>query len=59
MKGAERWLTIEGLNLERFIRRAGEEGIAFAQIKRKGRRLMVLAREEHFPRLYALAEQGG
>lgn len=59
MKGVLRWLTIEGLNLERFVRRAGENGIAFVQIKRRGRKLSVLVAEESFPQLFALAEQGG
>ncbi len=59
MKGISRWLTVEGLNLERFIRRAGEEGISLERLKRRGRRLRLLAKEEDMPRLLALGEQGG
>lgn len=59
MKGMMRWLTVEGLNLERFIRRAGEAGITFAQIKRRGRRMNVLAQEDYFPQLFDIGAQGG
>lgn len=59
MKGIVRWITVEGLNLERFIRRAGEEGISLQRLKRRGHRLNLLAREEDMSRLLALGEQGG
>lgn len=59
MKGISRWITVEGLNLERFVRMAGQEGISVAQMRKSGRRLRLLAKETDFPRLQALAEQGG
>lgn len=59
MRGMSRWLTVEGLNLERLIRRAGEEGIIFKQLGRKGRRMRLLVQEDDLPKLLALAEQGG
>lgn len=55
-----RSFTVEGLNLERLLRRAGEEGIQLLEVRRvKGRRLSGRVMEEDAPRLTALAEQGG
>ena len=42
MKGVRRSLTVEGLNLERLIRQAGEAGISLARLKRRGRRMTAL-----------------
>lgn len=51
--------TIEGLNVERLIRRLGEEGVRLSAISRKGRRLSARAAEDELPRIQQLAEQGG
>lgn len=55
-----RSFIVEGLNLERLLRRAGEEGIPLLEVRRvKGRRLTGRVMEEDAPRLTALAETGG
>lgn len=55
-----RSFIVEGLNLERLLRRAGEAGIPLSEVRRvKGRRLSGRVMEEDVPRLTALAEQGG
>ncbi len=55
-----RGFTVEGLNLERLLRRAGEAGISLSEVRRvKGRRLSGRVMEEDVSRLTALAEQGG
>ncbi len=59
MKGISRWVTVEGLNLERFIRLAGEKGVVCRKTRRKGRRYTVLVAEEHVPILAETAQQGG
>ncbi len=53
-------VTVEGLNLERFVRQAGERGITLNGLKRKGsRRMFALVRENDIPALQELAIQGG
>ena len=59
MKGIRRSLTVEGLNLERLIRQAGEAGIALSRMKRRGRRMTALAAEDHLPALQEMAQKGG
>ena len=51
MKGVRRSLTVEGLNLERLIRQAGEAGISLARLKRRGRRMTALVAEDQLPAL--------
>ena len=38
MKGIRRSLTVEGLNLERLIRQAGDKGISLTRLRRGGAR---------------------
>lgn len=59
MKGIERSIYIEGLNLERFLRQASEMNLSIDSIKRKGRRLTAKAPEDDLASLQLLAEQGG
>ena len=59
MKGIRRSLTVEGLNLERLIRQAGEAGIALSRMKRRGRRMTALAAEDQLPALQEMAQKGG
>lgn len=62
-RSARRWrisFTLEGLNIERFIRLAAEGGIMLTGMRRTGtRRLTALAQESDLPALHALAAQGG
>ena len=52
--------TAEGLNIERLIRQAGEQGIALSGLKRSGpRRLSGMVAEDDLPRLHELAQSGG
>jgi len=59
VKGSIRRITVEGLNLERFIRLAGEQGIPFSKMDRRGRKLLAFVSETDAARLEAIAEQGG
>lgn len=59
MKGCQRGFTVEGLNLERFIRQAGERNILLSRLRRSGRKMSALADEDTLPLLLELAEQGG
>lgn len=59
MKGYRRRFKAEGLNLERLILRAGEEGIILQRMRRKGSKLSGIVTESDLPRLRTLAEQGG
>ena len=59
MKGVRRSLTVEGLNLERLIRQAGEAGISLARLKRRGRRMTALVAEDQLPALQEMAQKGG
>lgn len=59
MKGIMRWLTLEGLNLERLIRKIGEAGIPLVQMRRTGRKVSVLLPEDRISEAVAMAEQGG
>lgn len=52
-------VTVEGLNLTRFVRRAGEEGMELTGISIDGRRLSARVREDEVERLRQLAENGG
>ncbi len=53
-------VTVEGLNIERFVRQAGEQGIALRAMRRKGqRRLTALVQENELPALQELALRGG
>ena len=56
MKGIRRSLTVEGLNLERLIRQAGEAGIALSRMKRRGRLMTALAAEDQLPALQEMAQ---
>ena len=59
MKGVRRYVTVEGLNLERLIRQAGEAGIPLAHMKRRGRKMTALVREEQLDVLQDMAVRGG
>ncbi|MGN1018907.1 MAG: sporulation protein YqfD [Aristaeellaceae bacterium] len=59
MKAVRRRFTVEGLNLERLIRQAGEAGIPLTAMRRRGRRIRGVAAEDDLPRLQLLAEKGG
>lgn len=60
MKGLQRAFTVEGLNLERFIRAAGEKGVTVNCLRRIGRRkVQAVADEAAFRALEELAETGG
>jgi len=53
-------ITVEGINLERFVRRAGEKHIPLTAMRRKGsRRLIARVRESDLTALQELAVQGG
>ncbi|MBQ3156881.1 MAG: sporulation protein YqfD [Clostridia bacterium] len=53
-------VRVEGLNLNRFVRTAGEAGIRLTQVRRLSlRRLKALVREEELPALTDIAVQGG
>lgn len=52
-------ITVEGLNLSRFVRRAGEQGIALESLTLHGRHLTAQVRENDLLVLKALAENGG
>lgn len=50
----------EGLNIERLIRQAGEQGIALSGLKRSGpRKLIGMVTEDDLPQLSELALSGG
>lgn len=52
--------TVEGLNIERFVRFAGEQGIQLAGIRRIApRKLTALAQESALPALQEIALRGG
>ncbi len=52
--------TVEGLNIERFVRRAGEQGIRLTGIRRVGpKRLTALVPEDSMPALREIALNGG
>lgn len=56
------WLvdfTAEGLNLERFIRRAAEQGVLLSRLRRKGRTLYACVPERSLACIQQLCEQGG
>lgn len=60
MKAWKCAFKVEGLNLERFVRLAGEAGIALNSLKRhRGCILSGLAWESDIPALAGIAEQGG
>lgn len=59
MKGCRRRFRIEGLNMERLIRQAGENGITLHALRRKGRQISGMVAEEELTSLRALAERGG
>ena len=53
-------MTVEGLNIERFVRRAGEMQIRLTGMRRPGaRRLTALIAEDDLPRLQEIALEGG
>lgn len=52
-------ITVEGLNLSRFVRRAGEKGIALEALILHGRQLTAQVREDDVLRLKEMAENGG
>ena len=52
--------TAEGLNIERMIRQAGEQGIALSGVRRAGsRKINGTVAEDDLPRLSELAQSGG
>lgn len=52
--------TAEGLNIERLVRQAGEQGIAMSGLRRSGpRKLSGMVPEDDLPRLSELAQTGG
>ena len=52
--------TVEGLNAERFLRSAAQQGIRLTGIRRSGaRKLTALAPESEIPVLQELAARGG
>lgn len=63
MSGTKRpWaigITAEGVNLPRFLRRAGEMGIALTGVRIRGKRLTALVREDDVTALRTMAENGG
>ena len=59
MKGIRRSLTVEGMNLERLIRQAGDKGISLTRLRRGGRRMTALAAEDQLPALQEMAQKGG
>lgn len=60
MRGVQRAFTVEGLNLERFVRMAGERGVALSGIRRPGgRRITACAAEPALPVLTQMAEECG
>ena len=59
MKAVRRRFTLEGLNLERLIRQAGEADIPLTALRRRGRRIRGVAAEDDLPRLQQLADKGG
>ena len=53
-------VTVEGLNLERFVRQAGERGLCLSGMRRPSpKRLQALLPESDLPALQELAIQGG
>ena len=60
MKSWYRSFTVEGLNLERFLRNAGSRGIQIRALHRRNPRSMTAqARESDLASLMELADQGG
>lgn len=56
----QRSFTVEGLNLERFLLKAGEQNIRLTAVtRREKRRLKAQAQECDIPRLQELAQRGG
>ena len=60
---ARRWsigFTVEGLNIGRFLRRAGEGGVRLSALRRMGpRKMTALVQEEQLPLLQEIALSGG
>ena len=53
-------IQVEGLNIERFVRQAGENGILLTRMERRGRKkLTALVREDQLPGLQSLCVTGG
>ena len=53
-------ITVEGLNIERFVRYAGEQEVRLTNLRRSGpRRLMALVPEDDLPTLQETALRGG
>lgn len=59
MKGCRRRFRAEGLNIERLIRQAGEQGIILHALRRKGRTISGTVAEEQLAALEALSRRGG
>lgn len=59
MRGSQRKFLVEGLNVERLIHRAGQQGISLMNIRRKGVKLYGRVEESAASQLCTLAEQGG
>lgn len=56
------WLiavTVEGVNLPRFLRRAGEMGLLLTGVRIRGKHLSAFAREDDVMTLRMMAENGG
>ena len=58
-QGCMRRFQAEGLNLERFMRLAGEQGVPMRRLRRFGRTVTGVAPEGLMPALAQLAAQGG
>ena len=53
-------ITVEGLNLGRFLRRVGEAGISLTKLRRQSyKRITALTREDAIPQLQQIALDGG
>ena len=60
MMGFRRRVTVEGLNLSRFVRRAGDEGVCLTCMRRTGgRRLTAVIEASATAKLAQIAQEGG
>jgi len=60
MKGFQRRIDLEGLNLERLLRAAADQGVGLAGVRRIGpRHVSVLIHESEIPAMMILAQAGG
>ena len=52
-------VTVDGVNLPRFLRRAGEMGLLLTGVRIRGKHLSAFAREDDVLPLRMMAENGG